>query len=141
GFRRMLEVWPAILVAGVTFSAVQYLIGAYLGASLADISAAVLTIAVLVVFLRFWKPRHVLNAKREEVADVGRERVKQNPGNGSAAVFHAWMPWIILCVVVFAWGIPEFSSLMNKATTMQVPVAGLHKLVERVPPVANTPEP
>ena len=140
GFRRMMEVWPAILVAGVTFSLTQYLIATYLGPSLADISAAVLTIAVLVVFLRFWKPRHVLNARREEVMDARRERAIRNPGNGTGAVLHAWLPWIILCVVVFVWGIPQFSALMNKATTINVPVAGLHKLILRVPPVANTPE-
>ena len=140
GFRRMLEVWPAILVAGVTFSITQYLMGAYVGPGLVDITAAALTIAVLVAFLRFWKPKHVLNTKREEVTGAGRERTTQMPRHGAAAVFQAWLPWIILSVVVFAWGIPQFSSLMNNATTVSLPVAGLHNLVQRVPPVASSPE-
>ena len=138
GFRRMLEVWPAILVAGVTFSATQYLMGAYIGPGLVDISAAALTIAVLVVFLRFWKPKHVLNTARREIA--GAERATKDAGLGAGAIFKAWLPWIILSVVVFAWGIHPFSKWMDASTTMNLPVAGLHNLVERVPPVANTPE-
>lgn len=140
GFRRMLEVWPAVLVAGMTFSATQYLIGVYVGPGLVDITAAALTIAVLVAFLRVWKPKHVLNTRREVVIDLGRERERQSSASGAKAVFHAWLPWIILSAVVFAWGIPRFSTLMNKATTIRLPVAGLHNLVQRVPPVANSPE-
>jgi lactate permease len=137
GFRRMLEVWPAILVAGVTFSTTQYLMAAYVGAGLVDIAAATLTIGVLVVFLRFWKPKHVLNPARQEITGGRGER----PVHGGAAIFRAWLPWLILSVVVFAWGIPKFSGAMSAATTVNMPVAGLHNLVLRVPPVANAPEP
>ena len=137
GFRRMLEVWPAILVAGVTFSITQYLMAAYFGPHLVDITAAILTIVVLVVFLRFWKPKCVLSPARQEVTSTTRER----PKHGAAAIFRAWLPWLILSVVVFAWGIQKFQVWMNAATTINVPVAGLHNLVQRVPPVANTPEP
>ncbi|HEV2135280.1 MAG TPA: L-lactate permease [Terracidiphilus sp.] len=136
GFRRMLEVWPAILVAGVTFSATQYLMAAYFGPHLVDITAATLTIVVLVVFLRFWKPKHVLSPAREEVTGTLRER----PKHGASAIFQAWLPWLILSVVVFAWGIQKFQAWMNAATTINLTVPGLHNLVMRVPPVANTPE-
>jgi len=140
GFRRMLEVWPAILVSGVTFSVTQYAMASYFGPGLVDITAAALTIAVLVVFLRFWTPKRVLSPMRKEVTRASHERAGRDAALGAGAIFKAWLPWIILSVVVFAWGIPEFSALMNKATTIQLPVAGLHNLVERVPPVANTPE-
>ena len=141
GFRRMLEVWPAILVAGMTFSVTQYLMAAYVGAGLVDIAAATLTIVVLVIFLRFWKPKHVLNPKREQVTGAARERARQSSGHGPAAIFHAWLPWLILSVVVFAWGIQKLQIWMNAATTVNLPVAGLHNLVLRVPPVASAPEP
>ncbi len=141
GFRRMLEVWPAILVAGVTFSLTQYLMATYVGAGLVDIAAATMTIVVLVVFLRFWKPKHVLNPKCEEIAWAARERTRQSPGHGPAAIFHAWLPWLILSAVVFAWGIQKLQTWMNAATTINLRVAGLHNLVMRVPPVANAPEP
>ena len=137
GFRRMLEVWPAILVAGVTFSAVQYVMGAYVGPTLVDIVAATLTIVALVVFLRFWKPKHVLNPARKEITGVNPERTAHN----ARAIVKAWFPWLILSVVVFAWGIPQFSGWMNAATSINLPVAGLHNLVERMPPVAPRPAP
>ncbi|HEX8710337.1 MAG TPA: L-lactate permease [Terracidiphilus sp.] len=138
GFRRMIEVWPAILVSGVTFSVTQYLMAAYFGPHLVDITAATLTIVVLVIFLRFWKPKHVLSPTREEIA--GRRLAGQRAGLGAGAIFRAWLPWLILSVVVFAWGLQKFQTWMNAATTINVPVAGLHNLVQRVPPVANTPE-
>jgi lactate permease len=137
GFRRMLEVWPAILVAGVTFSITQYLMAAHVGPGLVDITAAALTIAVLVIFLRFWKPKHVLSPACKVITDLKLER----PRHGAAAIFQAWLPWIILSVVVFAWGLPQFSTMMSKATTINFPVAGLHNLIERVPPVSSAPAP
>ncbi|HEV2323724.1 MAG TPA: L-lactate permease [Terracidiphilus sp.] len=136
GFRRMLEVWPAILVAGVTFSVTQYLMAAYVGAGLVDITAAALTIAVLVAFLRVWKPKHVLSTARQEITGASRERV----GLGGGAIFKAWLPWLILSVVVFAWGIPQISKWMSTAT-INLPVAGLHNLVDSVPPVSNASAP
>ncbi len=137
GFRRMIEVWPAILVAGGTFSITQYLIGAYVGPNLVDIAAAVLTIAALIVFLRFWKPKHVLSPTGEEITGQTPERQTHS----AAAIFKAWLPWIILSLVVFAWGIPQFSKWMSTTTSIQLPVAGLHNLVDRVPPVAPNPAP
>jgi lactate permease len=137
GFRRMIEVWPAILVAGVTFSITQYLMATYVGAGLVDIAAATLTILVLVVFLRFWKPKQVLSTAREEIAPRKREHASQTAG----AILKAWLPWLILSLVVFAWGIQKFQAWLNASTTINLHVAGLHNLVMRVPPVANTPEP
>jgi lactate permease len=137
GFRRMIEVWPAILVAGVTFSVTQYLMASYVGPGLVDIAAATLTIAALVLFLRFWKPKHVLGTAGKEITGPKRER----PVHGPGAILHAWLPWIILSLVVFAWGIPQFSKWMNTSTSINLPVAGLHNLIDKVPPVANVPTP
>lgn len=137
GFRRMLEVWPAILVAGGTFSITQFLMAAYVGPTLVDIAAAVLTIAALIFFLRFWKPKHVLSPTGEEITAQTRER----PTHGAAAIFKAWLPWIILSLVVFAWGIPQFSKWMDASTSINLPVAGLHNLIDRVPPVVPKPAP
>lgn len=137
GFRRMLEVWPAILVTGAVFGATQYLMATYVGPGLVDIAAATITIAALIVFLRFWKPRRVLSPTGEDI--TAAERVKA--AHGARAIFKAWLPWLILSVVVFAWGIPQFSHWMSARTTIGLPVAGLHQQVDLMPPVAARPTP
>jgi lactate permease len=131
GFRAMVEVWPAILVAGVPFSLMQYLMAAHTGPGLVDIAAAVATIVSLIVFLRFWKPKRVLNAKGEET--TGQARVRHELSAG--ATFKAWLPWLTLSLLVFAWGIPQFAKWVDAKTSISIPVAGLHNVVERVPPV------
>jgi len=139
GFAAMIEVWPAILVAGATFASAQLLMAFWNGPSLVAIVPATATIIVLVVFLRFWQPKRTLNVNREDITGQAR----QAHGHTAATIFKAWLPWLVLSVVVFAWGLPRFSTWMDAKTTVKIPVAGLHNVVLRVPPVvaAPTPEP
>ena len=137
GFRGMLEVWPALLVSGVTFAVTQGLMAIFTGPGLVDIAAAVATIVVLIVFLRFWKPKRVLNAKGQDITGLVRTRHEHSAG----AIFKAWLPWLTLSVVVFAWGIPQFSQWMDRKTSIGIPVAGLHNFVQRMPPVSLAPIP
>jgi lactate permease len=137
GFRGMVEVWPAILVGGSTFALTQWCVATYAGPGLVDIAAATATMAALIVFLRHWKPIRVLNARGEDITSQARTRDGQSTG----ATFKAWLPWLTLSMLVFAWGIPRFSQWMDLKTSIQIPVAGLHNLVLRVPPVATMPTP
>ncbi len=135
GFRAMLEVWPAILVAGATFSLAQLLMAFGSGPTLVGIVAAGATIAVLVVFLRFWKPRRVLNAQKQDITGRTGRRFDHN----LVSVTKAWMPWLILSLVVFLWGFPKFSAWAGGATTLSFRVSGLNHAVQRVPPVVAKP--
>jgi lactate permease len=135
GFRAMLEVWPAIFVAGFTFAVVQWFVATFFGPSLVAIVAASSSIVALLGFLRFWKPKRILNAQREDITG----QVRRHYNHSAATIFRAWMPWIVLSVVVFFWGFPPFAGWMNAHTTMRLNVAGLHNLVQRVPPVVTAP--
>ncbi len=135
GFRRMIEVWPAIVVAGATFAAAQWLVAWFFGPTLVDIVAAAATIAALVVFFRLWKPRRILNAKGEDITGQERQRFDNSAGKNAAA----WMPWLVLSAVVFVWGLPMFSQWLDAHTTIQFSVAGLHNAIQRVPPVVVKP--
>jgi lactate permease len=130
GFRGMLEIWPAILVAGIFFSLPQFLMSNYHGPWLVDVVAAVVSIAALALFLKIWRPRHVWRFHDE--AEPARQFVIRNP---KSAVIYAWLPWIILSVVVFVWGLPQTKLLFDGHTLLRLPVPGLDKLVFRVPPV------
>jgi lactate permease len=137
GFRGMVEVWPALVVGGGTFAFTQWAMAIYTGPGLVDIAASTATMAVLVVFFRFWKPKRVVNARGEDITTRARTRSEQSAG----AIFKAWLPWLTLSVMVFAWGIPRFSHWMNAKTSIAIPVAGLQNIVQRVPPVAAAPTP
>jgi len=135
GFRRMIEIWPAILVASGTFAVGQFAMATFFGPTLADIVASTSTIVALIAFLRFWKPRCILNAKGEDITGQTRLRFDHSTGK----IFKAWLPWLVLTAVVFAWGIPQFSVWTDSKTTVKFAVAGLDKVIERVPPVVLKP--
>lgn len=135
GFRAMLEIWPAILVVGSTFALTQYLMAVYSGPWLVAIVAAAATILALLLFLRFWQPRRILNVNLEYVSGPAH----QSHQHSAATVFKAWLPWLVLSVVVFVWGLPRFSSWIGARTTVKIAVAGLHNVIQRMPPVVAAP--
>ena len=59
GRKGMMEIWPAILVTGLSFAVPQYLVSNFIGPELVDILAAIVSMASLVLFLRVWQPRRI----------------------------------------------------------------------------------
>ncbi len=160
GFRGMIEIWPAILVAGVCFAVPQFLVSNFHGPWLVDVVAAIVSIASLALFLRFWQPkriwRFVGEADRDQGPGVGgQERngqitthdigggefLKSAIRNPKFAILEAWLPWIILSVVVFVWGLPQTKGFLDGISAPKIPIHGLDKLVLRVPPVVAKPAP
>src|SRR5947199_5415350 len=68
GWRRMREILPAVLVTGVSFAVVQFLISNFVGPELTDILAALVSMACLAILLRFWRPREVWQFAHEAAA-------------------------------------------------------------------------
>ena len=131
GRRGMLEVWPAVLVAGVSFAVPQFLMATLHGPWLVDIVAAACSMACLIAFLRVWRPA---SARRSAAETPPRAA---EPGAVPGA---AWIPWVVLTVLVFAWGTPQVKAGSTPLGS-EVPGAGLHNLVEREPPSGGvTPE-
>jgi lactate permease len=138
GFRRMMEVWPALLVAGVSFAVPQYLVSNFHGPWLVDVVAAVVSMGSLALFLRVWHPRNVMeDTPRDWSSKDLVDEPHEHPTDldSRAAVMKAWLPWIILSVFVFLWGIPQIKALLDSLWIARWPVAGLHNLVLKVPPV------
>ena len=108
----------------------------YSGPWLVAIVAAAATIVVLIVFLRFWQPRRTLNVDLEDITGPGAGAVTTT---AAATIFKAWLPWLVLSLVVFIWGLPRISAWMDATTTVKLAVAGLHNVVQRIPPVVAAP--
>jgi len=135
GWRRMLEVWPPILVAGVAFAIPQYLVSNFHGPWLVDIVAAVCSMAALALFLRVWQPANPMT-------DMGSEAPTAKPAAPAypkSDIRRAWMPWLVLSVLVFLWGTPQLRALLDSLWAPKLPVTGLHELVQKVPPVVASP--
>ncbi len=134
GWRKMLQVWPPILVAGLAFAIPQYLVSNFHGPWLVDIVAAVSSMLCLAVFLRLWSPREPMT-----VVPGGASAAAISEPDPPAAVRRAWLPWITLSVIVFAWGTPWLRGALDCVWAGKLNVAGLHELVQKVPPVVAAP--
>ena len=128
GFRGMLGVWPAALTAGVCFAIPQFLVANFHGPWLVDIVASLCSMAGVLVLLRFWKPREPEVNQTSGAIEV--------PAPARATPTEAWLPWILLSLIVFVWGIPKVKTRLNKISAPQIEVAYLHNQVLRAPPVA-----
>ncbi len=135
GFRGMIEVWPALLVAGGLFAVPQFLISNFHGPWLVDIIASVVSMLGLVLFLLVWHPKRIWNLKDEI------DLPKTPPGErfGRGRIIRAWLPWAILSVLVFIWGIPQVKSFLDGLSSIKVVVPLVNKLIYRMPPVVPGP--
>jgi len=144
GWKGMKEIWPAILVAGATFAIPQYLVSNFMGPELVDIIAALVSMVCLVGFLRVWQPKQVWTSPALRGRDISASEAKPPQPvvrHSREALIAAWTPWAILSVFVFVWGLPPVKAWLNGIFAPKFPMAGLHNLVMKVPPVVPTPHP
>ncbi|PWU72943.1 lactate permease [Ochrobactrum sp. POC9] len=134
GRRGMLEVWPALLVAGVAFAVPQYLVSNFHGPWLVDVVAAICSMAALAGFLRIWQPKRIWTSTGKE-GEADSAPMPAPPKHSTGAVFRAWTPWLILSVFVFLWGTPQFRTWLDSLWVWKMPIPYLHNLVFKVPPV------
>ena len=134
GRKGMLEVWPALLVAGLSFAVPQYLVSNFHGPWLVDVVAAICSMGALAGFLRVWQPARVWTSTGTD-APADQPVAPARHSHSAGAVFRAWLPWLILSVFVFAWGAPQFRAWLDSVWIWRMPVPYLHNLVVKMPPV------
>ncbi len=144
GLRGMLEVWPAILVAGVSFAIPQFLVSNYHGPWLVDVIAALVSMGSLALFLKVWKPKKIWTTTkilgRHDESKVDDPEAVAAEARASAAAAgistaKAWLPWVILTVFVFIWGVPQIKKAFDAIWSWKYAIPGLDKAVLKVPPV------
>jgi lactate permease len=135
-WRETFEVFPAILVVGISFALTQFFWSNYVDGNLVDIMGGVVSILATLIFLRFWKPKKIWRFDYDDQApaahkataaisdDVGGDWPAEKfdglvPGRSytGAQVLKAWMPFAILSLFVLFWGLPSIKLAMNQATT------------------------
>jgi lactate permease len=135
GFSAMLEVWPAILLVGSTYGLILLLVSTFHGPWLVDIAASSISIAALVAFFHVWKPKRILNAARQDITRNSRAITTHR----GTTVLRAAVPWITLTLCIVLWGLPGVSQRMDAATSVRIPIEGLHQMVLRMPPAVPAP--
>lgn len=134
GWRSMFEVWPACLTAGLSFAVMQFAVSNYHGPWLVDVISAIVSILAIVILLRFWRPRTTWRFEGESASSI------ETPPTGREA-FSAWLPWLIVSIMVFAWGIPDVKNQLNALSRFEFQVPMLHLNVVRDQPVVAAPTP
>src|SRR5712692_2597647 len=138
------EVFPAILVVGISFALTQFFWSNYVDSNLVDIAAGIASMVATLLFLRFWQPKKIwrFEDERGPEAAVQSEVGPAGPANpiiedqigeeldirkmqetgllrqySAAQIAKAWLPFAILSIFVLLWGLPSIKNAMGRATT------------------------
>jgi lactate permease len=123
GWKKTIEVLPAIITCGVTFAVCQWATASYLGPYLPDITASLASMVALVVLLQVWQPSETYVFDHETHSGL-----KEQHHYSVAEVFRAWAPYLALTIMVLLWGIPSIKAELDKSKVV-IPVAGLDNMI------------
>ncbi|WP_342709381.1 L-lactate permease [Bradyrhizobium sp. B124] len=146
GWRGMKEVWPAILVTGVSFAVPQFVISNYINPWIVDIGASLISMGALILFLKVWQPRQLwlspaLRGRDESAATMAAAKPLDKTPLTQGELWSALLPWIIVCILMLIWGNGAFKAWANANFVWNYPVPDLDKLIFKVPPVVAKPTP
>jgi lactate permease len=157
-WRETFEVFPAILVVGISFALTQFFWSNYVDSNLVDIMGGVVSIVTTLMFLRFWKPKKIWRFDYDDKAtapSAAKGKISDDVGGEWAAdkfdgyvkprtytagqVLKAWMPFAILSLFVLLWGLPKIKLAINLATTPSFRVVLPNGKVRPGPPGWDVP--
>jgi L-lactate transport len=134
GMKALKGVLLAAIICGVTFAGVQFAISNFVGVQLTDILASLVAMGSLAILCKFWKPKD-----RFAMAE-GKTLAEQvaPPSHPAGEVLMAWMPYILLVLIVLVWG---YNQTFLRSVSKVINWPGLHNAVQIVPPVSKVPGP
>jgi len=146
GWKGMKDIWPAILVTGLSFAIPQFVISNFINPWIVDIGASLISMGCLILFLRVWQPRQLwlspaLRGKDESAATMAATKPMDKTPLTQGEMWSALLPWIIVCIVMLIWGNGGFKTWANANFVWNYPVPDLHNMINKVPPVAAKPTP
>jgi lactate permease len=144
GWKGMKDVWPAILVTGISFAIPQFVISNYVNPWIVDIGASLISMGALILFLKVWQPRQLwlspaLRGNDESTATMAPAKPLDKTPLTQGQLWSALLPWVIVCIVMLIWGNGSFKTWANSIFTWNYPVPELHNMINKVPPVAAAP--
>jgi lactate permease len=121
GFRKSIEVMPAILVSGISFAVIQWYTSNYLSPMLPDVIAGLVSIICLATLLKFWKPKNLwrFNDEPPPSTVTGKK-------NSTGEIVRAWSPFIIMTLMIIAWGLQPVKDSLNSLGQVKFNIFGLN---------------
>ncbi len=121
-------VLPAALLCGAAYAGVQFLVSSLLGPQLTAILSSLAAMGSLVVLLKLWKPKDKFTLADEPDSD-------RPARHGARQVLMAWLPYLLLVLLVFLWGLDAVKQPLDRLTiTFQWP--GLPSAGQSIPAAA-----
>jgi glycolate permease/lactate permease len=105
GWRRMIEVWPAVLTAGATFAVGQFTVSNFVGPELTDALSALISLMSVALLLRVWQPAAEFTEGARFAPAITGER------DVPSRVFRAYATYAILIATVLIGQIGNFAGL------------------------------
>ncbi len=124
GFKKSMEVIPAVLVSGISFAFFQWFTANYMSPMLPDIIAGLASIICLMVLLKFWKPKSIWRFKDEPPQTLN---TVANYTGGQ--ILRAWSPFIIITVMIIAWGLQPVKDTLNSFGLIKFNFPGIHNVI------------
>jgi lactate permease len=124
GFKKTMEVLPAIIVSGGSFAFFQWFSANYLGPMLPDVLAGLASIICLMALLKFWKPKTLWRFPDEPPQTIATE-LQYTGGQ----VVRAWIPFIIMTLMVIAWGLEPVKAALNSIGYVKFSIPGLQEAI------------
>ena len=132
GWKRMVEVLPAVLTAGVVFAVVQFLVSNFIGPELTDVLAALVSMAAVALLLRVWKPKTLWGFATDSAPSPARVNPRfrslgaavAQVADPPARIVRAYMMYVILVVVILIGqmgNLPFFSGAGNVKNALHTP--------------------
>ncbi len=137
GWKRAMEVLPAVIVAGGSYAVTCFVVIRLLGVELPSIISSFVSMGCLVAFVRFWQPQSIWR-----FADDPDPETETKVRYSSARILKAWAPFIILMVVMCAWSLPAFKNRVSHASHWVVNIPNwpfLDGIVYRTAPIVSAP--
>jgi lactate permease len=124
GFKRSVEVLPAIITTGLSFAFFQWFSSNYMGPMLPDVIASLASILCLMILLRFWKPKSIWRFRDEPAPTLNT-----NITYSTSQIIKAWSPFIILTLMIIAWGLQPVKDTLNSLGFIKLDIPGLHNII------------
>ena len=124
GLKNTKEVLPAILVSGISFAVLQWFTANFLGPALPDVIAGIGSIVCMVVLLKRWRPKTIWRFKDEVEPSISTHH-----SYSFGQILSAWTPFILLTLVIIAWGIQPIKNALNSIGFVQFEIPALHNVI------------
>ncbi len=106
GWAGVAEAWPLAIVGSLSYIAGQWPVARFLGPYLPDLSGALASFWILFLFVKIWRPKTIRGFGGAPLA-VKAGTSNQSERISTREAFTAWVPYIVLILVVVAWTNPK----------------------------------